>query len=97
MKHMPHLADMDWNFLDQLRQVDLGGGGKAYYVYGIGGQRIRKVIERLGSTRTERIYLGTAEIYRQRDGNNKPHLERFTIHISDNTGRILAGGYKDQR
>ncbi len=57
MIRMPHLADLDWNFMDQLRQVDLGGG-VAYYVYAIGGQRIRKVIERLGSIRTEGIYLG---------------------------------------
>jgi RHS repeat-associated protein len=88
MTRMPHLADLDWNFMDQLRRVDLGGGGTAYYVYGVGGQRIRKVIERLGATRTERIYLGAVEIYRQRQGNSPPHLERYTTHISDNMGRI---------
>jgi RHS repeat-associated protein len=88
MTRMPHLADMDWNFMDQLRRVDLGGGGTAYYVYGLGGQRIRKVIERRGSRRIERIYLGTVEIYRERQKQNAPHLERYTLHIADNAGRI---------
>jgi len=85
---LPHLSDLKWNFMDQLRQVDLGGGGTAYYVYGAGGQRIRKVIERQGGKRTERIYLGAVEIYRERQGNDAPHLERQTLHISDNAGRI---------
>lgn len=34
---------MVWDFKDQLREVNLGGGGTAYYVYS-GGQRVRKVI-----------------------------------------------------
>ena len=87
MKKMPHLADMAWNFMDQLRRLDLGGGGKAYYVYGMGGQRIRKVIERNTNIRIERIYLGAVEIYREFT-NNIFKFERRTIHISDNTGRI---------
>jgi len=88
MVRMPHLTQLDWNFMDQIRQVDLGGGGIAYYVYGIDGQRVRKVIERLGTPRIERIYLGAVEIYRNRLGNNAPRLERYTIHISDNTSQI---------
>jgi len=88
MISMPHLANLEWNFMDQLQQVDLGGGGVAYYVYGVSGKRIRKVIERLGTTRSERIYLGGLEFYRERVGNNAPHFERQTIFISDNTGRI---------
>ena len=28
---------MVWDFEDQLQQVDLGGGGTAYYVYDAGG------------------------------------------------------------
>jgi len=57
MTLMPHLATMDWNFMDQLRQVDLGGGGTAHYVYGLGGQRLRKVIERNGNLKLEWIFL----------------------------------------
>ena len=88
MTQMPHLNQMAWNFMDQLQAVDLGGGGKAYYTYGLGGNRLRKVIERLGGKRLERIYLGAVEIYRERQGNSVPQLERYTLHISDNTGKI---------
>lgn len=87
MTKMPHLNELVWNFMDQLKEVDLGGGGKAYYVYGLGGDRMRKVIERPGGKRLERIYLGGVEIYREYQGSNK-RLERNTVYVSDNTGRI---------
>jgi RHS repeat-associated protein len=87
MTKMPHLDELVWNFMDQLTEVNLGGGGKAYYVYGLGGSRIRKVIERIGGKKIERFYLGAVEIYREYQGNDKK-LERSTLHISDNTGRI---------
>jgi RHS repeat-associated protein len=91
MTSMPHLSAPDsliWNFIDQLKEVNLGGGGTAFYVYGVGGNRVRKIIERQGGLIQERIYLGTVEIYRERQGSNAPHLERQTVHISDNTGKI---------
>lgn len=89
MTRMPHLASMAWNFMDQLRQADLGGGGMAYYVYGVGGQRIRKVIERAGNSKLEWIYLGAVMIHRRRRrDSNALRLERVTVHISDGTGPI---------
>lgn len=91
MTSMPHLSapnSMKWNFMDQLKEVNLGGGGTAYYVYGLGGNRIRKIIERQGGKKLERIYLGAVEIYRERQANNESDLERYTLHISDDTGRI---------
>jgi RHS repeat-associated protein len=89
MTKMPHLTDMVWNFMDQLRQVDLGGGGTAYYVYGTGGQRIRKVIERNDNTNLEWIFIGAVMIFRRRNRNNNAlRLERWTIHIGDDTGNI---------
>lgn len=91
MTSMPHLAaanSLQWNCMDQLSTVNLGGGGIAYYVYGTGGNRCRKVIERQGGLKTERIYLGAVEIYRESRGGNAPDLERYTLHISDNTGKI---------
>jgi len=87
MTRMPHLTELHWNFMDQLKEVDLGGGGTAYYVYGIGGNRTRKVIERPSGKRIERIYLGAVEIYREYQGSSK-RLERNTLHIADSTGRI---------
>ena len=91
MTSMPHLSaadSMKWNFMDQLKEVNLGGGGTAYYVYSLGGNRIRKIIERQGGLITERIYLGAVEIYRERQNNDTPDLERYTLHISDNIGSI---------
>jgi RHS repeat-associated protein len=89
MTRMPHLAAMDWNFMDQLRRVDLAGGGTAYYVYGLGGQRLRKVIERNGNLKLEWIFLGAVMIHRRRRRNtNELRLERWTVHVSDNTGHI---------
>ena len=87
MARMPHLSSMAWNFMDQLREVDLGGGGRAYYVYGSGGQRLRKVIQHLGGTREERLYLGNLEIYRRFAAGART-LERQTLLISDGSQRI---------
>jgi len=87
MSQMPHLASLQWNFLDQLKDVDMGGGGKAHYVYSAGGQRIRKVIVRNGGQRVERIYLGAVEIYRE-SLNGSRLLERQTVHILDGSGTI---------
>ncbi len=87
MTKMPHLDELVWNFINQLTEVNLSGGGKAYYMYGMSGNRIRKVIERIGGKKLEHIYLGAVEIYREYQNNDK-ELERSTLHISDNTGRI---------
>ena len=77
---------LTWNYTDQLQQVDLGGGGIAYYVYDSSGQRVRKIIEN-GNVIKERIYLSAYEIYREKL-NNTPTLERQTLHIMDDKQRI---------
>ena len=94
MIRMPHLANhknaaanMHWDFEDQLQSVDLGGGGKAHYVYDAGGQRVRKVVEKGAGLIEERIYLGDFEIFRRRNGNGLK-LERETLHIMDDQQRI---------
>jgi len=87
MLNMPHLPEMQWDFKDQLQQVDLGGGGKAYYVYDASGQRVRKIHEHNGSTVEERIYLSGFEIYRKRKGG-EIQLERETLHVMDDKQRI---------
>lgn len=89
MTRMPHLAVLEWNAMDQLRRVDLGGGGTAHYVYGQGGERLRKVIERNGNVRLEWIFLGAVTIFRRRRRDtNALRLERWTVHIGDNNGPI---------
>ncbi len=92
MTRMPHLGgahpapNMHWDYKDQLRQTDLGGGGTAYYVYDAAGQRVRKVWEKSANLIEERIYLGGFEIYRRRQGTER--LERETLHIMDDKQRI---------
>jgi RHS repeat-associated protein len=92
MIRMPHLggahpaANMHWDYRDQLRQTDLGGGGTAYYVYDAAGQRVRKVWEKSANLIEERIYLGGFELYRRRQGAQR--LERETLHVMDDKQRI---------
>jgi len=96
---LPHLQVMQWNFKEELQatarqRVTNGGTSETtYYVYDSGGQRTRKVTEMQaapGATATrkcERIYLGSVEVYREFTGPNAG-LERGTLHVSDDTGRI---------
>jgi RHS repeat-associated protein len=81
---------MIWDYKDQFRQVDLGGGGTAWYVYDSAGQRVRKVIHRANGTRKEeRIYVGGYEVYRAYDGDGQSvDLERETLHVMDDQKRI---------
>lgn len=87
---MPHLSQLDWDAEDQLQSVDLGGGGRAYYLYDTAGRRVRKVIERQNRTRQkERIYVGGFETYREYGGDGEAiNLERQTLHIIDDKERI---------
>lgn len=98
---MPHLGggapgpNMHWDYNDQLRQIDLGGGGQAFYVYDGSGARIRKVWEKKPGLIEERIDFGGFEIFRRHEGagaadlNPKiPALERETLHVMDDKQRI---------
>jgi len=88
MTTMPHLPQMDLDFEDQLQMVDLGGGGKAYYVYDAAGQRVRKVWEKSPGLAEERIYLGGFELFRRRNGAGAITLERETLHVMDDKQHI---------
>ncbi|WAI00935.1 SpvB/TcaC N-terminal domain-containing protein [Methanogenium organophilum] len=97
MVRMPHLggglpgANMHWDYKDQLRQTDLGGGGTAFYAYDTSGQRVRKVWEKAPGLTVERVYLGDFEIFRRHDGPigaNTATLERETLHVMDDKQRI---------
>ncbi len=95
MTHLPHLAQLDWNAMDQLRRIDLGGGGEVSYVYDAGGQRVRKVIDRAGSLQLDWIFLGGVMIFRRRRRDTGQLLfERRTVHINDNTGVIAQADTK---
>jgi len=95
---MPHLGgglprpNISWDYKDQLRQTDLGGGGAAWYVYDASGERVRKVVEKNnGNLIEERTYLGGFEIFRKHNGPigaNTATLERETLHVMDDKRRI---------
>lgn len=88
MISMPHLPGMVWDFEDQLQQVNLGTGETTWYVYDIGGRRVRKVTDSAAGVRQkERIYLGGFEIYREY-GGGAITLERETLHIMDDKKRV---------
>jgi RHS repeat-associated protein len=97
MVHSPHLGaglpgpNIHWDYKDQLRQSDLGGGGTAFYVYDASGQRVRKVWKKAPGLTEERIYLGGFEIFRKHGGSidaNTATLERETLHVMDDKQRI---------
>ncbi|HJW31513.1 MAG TPA: RHS repeat-associated core domain-containing protein, partial [Saprospiraceae bacterium] len=71
-----------------LQNVNLGGGGIAYYVYDSSGQRNRKVIERLDGSKEERIYLGGFELFRKKDNSSNITEETETFHVMDDSRRI---------
>ncbi|NNV57631.1 insecticidal toxin complex protein [Panacibacter sp. KCS-6] len=87
MLNLPHLMGMVWNYKDQLEQIDLGGGGKAFYVYDGGGQRIRKVIEKNG-LKEERLYLGAVEVFRIKNSAGDTVKQTDTLHLMDDKSRI---------
>jgi RHS repeat-associated protein len=99
MLRMPQLAVMQWDYQDQLQMTqrqkvndeDAEGierhGERTYYVYDANGQRVRKVTEKDGEPKEERIYLGGFEVYRKYAGSDV-ELERETLHIMDDKQRI---------
>ena len=88
MVTMPHLAEMGWDHADRLVHVDRAGGGRVYFTYDAGGERVRKIYEHSGLVE-ERIYLGGYEIYRKRRrGAAELEVERETLHVMDGQRRI---------
>jgi len=90
MTSMPHLAAMAWDHADRLQHCDLGGGGDLWFVYDAAGERVRKVqLNVAGSTVRERLYIGGYEVYRERAANSEaPDLERQTLHVGDDRGKV---------
>ncbi|NEO34975.1 MAG: sugar-binding protein [Moorea sp. SIOASIH] len=86
------LRGITWNYRDNIASVTIIDRGGAlndgeYYVYDSGGNRIRKVTERLGNGGTvtqidETIYLGMLEI-RQTRQNGTVTEERRSLRVMD--------------
>ncbi|MET0476055.1 MAG: SpvB/TcaC N-terminal domain-containing protein [Mycobacterium sp.] len=96
---MPELPEMRWDMADYLqataRQVLHDGTPETTrYAYDSAGVRIRKVTERQAGPGTsprrksERIYLGGFEIYREYRADGSLDLERETLHLLDGEERV---------
>ena len=88
MTRMPHLSAMAWDEDDRLRSTTPNAGGTpqvTWYAYDADGQRVRKATDQPGTTvlKSERIYLGAIEVYREYGTDGSPSLERETLHVSD--------------
>jgi RHS repeat-associated protein len=81
--------DLQWDHRDMVHEIDLGGGGAAYYQYDAGKQRTRKrIVKQNGTDYWERIYLGGLDIYREYIGGNL--VKRVeSIHLVDGDQRLL--------
>ncbi|MEI5926533.1 SpvB/TcaC N-terminal domain-containing protein [Bacillus albus] len=97
---MPHLAEMGWNFKEELvktirqRRTDGGIPEITYYQYDGQGQRIRKITENQAHTgdipdkKDERIYIGGYELYKQHSGADAG-LERTSLSLIDKGHRFV--------
>src|SRR5262249_26515940 len=100
MTRMPHLPTLAWNEQDRLRSttrqvVNAGTPETTYYSYDAGAQRTRKVMDRQApdnqtpTRRTQRLYLGGFEIYREYDiDGSTVTLERETLHVTACNERV---------
>lgn len=96
---LPHLAALRWDHRNQLRTatiIDRSAAGQPddveHYVYDAGGNRVRKVTDRLtagGVERTEKIYLDGCELLRRTRGGVSD-LERSVALVGDDQHRYAA-------
>ncbi|HEY0377590.1 MAG TPA: SpvB/TcaC N-terminal domain-containing protein [Pyrinomonadaceae bacterium] len=99
MTRMSHLPGMTWDADDHLQStarqvVNSGMPETTYYAYDAGGERLRKATYAqavAGATpglKSERLYLGVLEIFREYDGAGNVVKERETVHVMDDKQRV---------
>src|SRR5690606_30332050 len=80
-----NMTAINWNTQNELKSI-MKGSEPTYYQYS-NGEGVRKFMNK-GIIKEERIYLGNFEIYRKFDNTSSLIIERQTVHVSDDTGRI---------
>ena len=85
---MPHLSAMVWDSKDQLIKTTKGTES-TYYCYDASGERVRKVTVKQDSSKEERLYLGSYEVYRE-IVNSSVDKERTTVSVNDDTKRVVT-------
>lgn len=88
LMNAPDAYRLRWDYRDMIYNVNLGGGGQAFYNYDAGKQRTRKRIERNGNRIEERIYFDGMEYYRRWVGGALSE-EIETHHLFADDQRIL--------
>ncbi len=78
----PALTSLAWDYAGQLADIQLAGGGGGTYHYDGSGTRARKIWQRSGNLREERVYLGNLEYFR-RYQSGALVFERRTIRVQD--------------
>ena len=88
IESLPNTGAVTWDSEDRIKEVDLGGGGTAYYTYNAEGQRVRKVIHNNSDIKIkETIYLDGYELYHE-FASGSIDFERETVHIMDDQTMI---------
>jgi RHS repeat-associated protein len=97
---VPGVLRLAWDQNDRLHVTSgTAGAGEhgreaTYYAYDATGKRIRKVNQRAGGPggpagpKSERIYLGAFEIYREYGTDGSVTLERESLHVLDDNHRV---------
>jgi RHS repeat-associated protein len=91
---MPHLTQIAWDWKDQLETtasqlVKDGNPERTSYRYDVTGRRTVKAnFSKANALRSQRIYLGNYEIYREYDSTGKVTLERDCLLVGDGAARI---------
>jgi RHS repeat-associated protein len=89
LDRVPEEYRMQWDANDMIEQINLGGGGEAFYRYGADKERSRKRIVQ-DNVVEERLYLGGMEHYRRWVNNNPVPVEEIeTYHLFDGEQRLL--------
>jgi len=85
-----HLQSLAYNDANRLQQLIIDGNRTVYYQYDGAGQRVRKTVVNSSAHTTEsRKYIGNFELYRNFDTSSlNINLERETLNVHDDTGRI---------
>ncbi|MEL6348733.1 MAG: RHS repeat-associated core domain-containing protein [Myxococcota bacterium] len=91
MTQMGHLHAISRDWRDQIGhvQVDSSGNKQAHYRYDGAGTRVTKVVETTGGDDVLVVYLGDFEVYREIDSSGVIQEERETVHVMDDTRRIV--------
>jgi RHS repeat-associated protein len=93
---MPQLSLMRWDWSNQLaatatQVVSDGTSPTTYYRYDKSGQRTIKATDsQAGTRRSQRVYLGPYELYREFDPSGNVTLETATLHVTDETHRVCV-------